>query len=589
MNATKPEELGKCGIMQHPEIVTEPCETTSYQDASSQRLLELLDRKRKQLDHEIADFKAKKEKEYKLYEQRLRSENRSLTVGEHAPSGSGVEANTQDERHPLDNGQRPGVAELDETDKESGVKSVGKDMSVGNDTSGSRNGENRRPARIDLVDGPDHIVEGCLSAPRQAIASTPPHDREKEFRGLFTPSYLPLLDGPVKCHTQAQAVKPISPSVSRSNSTPSLSSSATLATMSITPLLPSPGHQRLSASVPRQKPPRRRSSSARSDASLTSLRSSLRDPRQPRSPKRVLFSIDNTVVSPNSSPAARRTVPPILLPPPSGFAVSQELGEEKKYNEYEEDSNAVQETEDAEYESRHPSFAFEQSVNAMTNISSPSRGQRLVEPIITSPMIGEDDFEAIDNDDNPLFAFDEDVELRDSEDGESNQVYPSHLPWRSPTLMSNFRRMRDQNLKTRKKTSCQWPRHTPAVYPLKSNGLHGSRWDVGTATLSECQISVRLSNLLSRDTAELFALGEYYITNDVYFPCQLPLYIMYQNAHPHQAGRARYREYLFTPPHLPFIIVLLTLGDPSAFSSASFSPQRGLFGASEIHTCLANF
>lgn len=461
MNATKTEELGKCGTMQHPETAFEPCEITSYQDASSLRLLELLDRKRKHLDQEIADFKAKKEKEYKLYEQHLLSENRSLTGYQDVPSGSGVKPSTHDEGHSLDNGQRPSVAELDETEKESGMRSVGKD------TSGSKNEENRRPAHIDLVDGPEHVVEGCLSAPRQPIASTPPHDREKEFRGLFTPSYLPLLDGPVKCHTQVQVIKPISPSISRSSSTPSLSSSATLATMSITPLLPSPGHQRLSTSVPGQKPPHRRSSSARSDTSLASLRSSLRDPRQPRSPKRVLFSIDNTVVSPNSSPVARRTVQPILLPSPSGIAVSQGSSQEKKYNAFEEDSNAVQEIEDTEYESRHPGLAFGLSINAMTNISSPSRGQQLVEPIITSPMVGEDDFEDIINDDNPLFAFDEDVELRDLEDDESDKVYLSHLPWRPTKLMLFLKRMRDPNLKTRKKTTCQWPRPMPAAYPLK--------------------------------------------------------------------------------------------------------------------------
>lgn len=390
----------------------EPFESSSHLDGSSKRLVELLDKKREQLDQEIADFKAKKEKEYKLYEQHVQMESRSLAVGKHVPSGSGVEASGQDERHPLDNNQRRSVAQLDKIDKGSGVKGVGKDTS---------NGENRRPARIDFVDGPAHVVEGCSTAPSLPIASTPPHDREKEFRGLFTPSYLPLLDGPNKCHAQVEVVKPISPSISRSNSTPSLSSSATLAAMSLTPLLSSPGHQRLSASVPRQKPPHRRSSSARSDTSLTSLRSSLRDPRQPRSPKRVLFSIDNTVVSPNSSPVARRTLP-ILLPPPSGVAVLQEPAQQEEDNVFDEDSDAVRQIGNGTYEPTHPSFAFEQAVNAMTNKSSPSRGHQLVEPIITSPMVSGDDFEDINDDDDPLFAFDEEVDSRDVEDDESDKV-----------------------------------------------------------------------------------------------------------------------------------------------------------------------
>ena len=446
--------------MQYPETVLEPLENGSCQYGSSRRLVELLDRKRKQLDQEIADFKARKEKEYKLYEQSLRSENGGLTAGEHISSRSGVEASGHDESHPVDNDQRRSVAELDKTDKESGVKGIG------NETGGINNGENRRPARIDFVDGPDHVVEGRSTEATHPMASTPPHDREKEFRGLFTPSYLPLLDGPNKCHAQVEVAKPISPSISRSNSTPSLSSSATLATMSLNPLLPSPGHERLSASVPRQKPPHRRSSSARSDTSLTSLRSSLRDPRQPRSPKRVLFSIDNTVVSPNSSPVTHRTVP-ILLPPPSGIAVPQEPAQEEEDNMFDENNNIVEQFEHAIDESDYPSFTFEQAVNAMTNTPSASRGHQLVEPIVTSPAVSGDDFEDTNNDDNPLFAFDEDVDLRDLEDDESDKVYPSYSPCRDMILMFMFRRMRDPILTRRKKIPCQWPRPMPAACPLR--------------------------------------------------------------------------------------------------------------------------
>ena len=401
--------------MQHPETVLEHFENGTYQDGPSGRLVELLDRKRKEVDQEISDFKARKEKEYRLYEQHLRIENESITVDERISSGSRIAASKQDETHPVDSYQRLSVTKLDKTDKESGV---------GKETSAIKNGENRRPAHIDFDRGPDHVLEGRSIAPGHPIASTPPHERELEFRGLFTPSYLPLLDGPSKSHAQTETVKPISPSISRSNSTPSLSSSATLPTMTLTPLLSSPGHQRLSASVPRQKPPHRRSSSARSDTSLTSLRSSLRDPRQPRSPKRVLFSIDNTVVSPNSSPVARRIVP-ILLPPPSGIAVSQEPAQEAEYDAFNEDKTAIDQVEHAIDESHYPSFAFEQTVSTMANMSSSSRGPQLVEPIITSPMIGGDDFEDINDDDNPLFAFDEDMGLRDLEDEESDKVYLS--------------------------------------------------------------------------------------------------------------------------------------------------------------------
>ena len=462
--------------MQHPETVLESLENGSYQDESSRRLIELLDTKRKQLDKEVADFKATKETEYKLYEQHLRSENKSLTVEQYISGGpsseaseSSSEASRQDNsQQPVDNDPRWSVAELDKTDKENGVKAIGEK------TSGTKNGGDRRPARTDFVDGPAQVVEDFPTAASRLLASTPPRDREKEFRGLFTPSYLPLLDGPNNGHAQTEVVKPISPSISRSNSTPSLSSSATLATIAITPLLPSASPQRLSASVPRQKPPHRRSSSTRSDSSLTNLRSSLRDPRQPRSPKRVLFSIDNTLVSPNSSPIARRTVP-ILLPPPSGIVGPQEPSQEEEYNTVDRDNSAVQEIGNAIDESVHPGFAFQQAVNTMINNSSPSRGLELVEPIMTSPTIGGDDFEDIDSDDNPLFAFDEEVDLRHSEDDESDEVYPSYLAWELMVLMYMFRTTKDPSLKTKKRTPCQWHHPMPAVYPLKLDGLQGSR------------------------------------------------------------------------------------------------------------------
>lgn len=455
--------------MQHSETVSESLENGSYQDGASGRLVELLDRKRKQLDEEMADFKATKETEYRLYEQHLRSEHKSVTGEQHISGGASSEASRQDNsQQPVNNNPQWSVAELDKTDKESGVEDIGEK------TSGTKNGEDRRPARIDLVDGPAQVVEDGPTATGRPFASTPPRDREKEFRGLFTPSYLPLLDGPNNGHAQMEAVKPISPSISRSNSTPSLSSSATLATITITPLLPSASPQRLSASVPRQKPPHRRSSSTRSDSSLTNLRSSLRDPRQPRSPKRVLFSIDNTLVSPNSSPVARRTVP-LLLPPPSGIAGPQEPAQEEEYNTFDRDNSAVQEIENAIDESVHPSFAIQQAVNTMINTSSPSRGLELVEPIMTSPTVGGDDFEDIDNDDDPLFAFDEEVDMQHSEDDESDQVYHSYLPWSLMVLMYMFRTTKDPSLKTKRRISCQWPRPMPAVYPLKLDGLQCSR------------------------------------------------------------------------------------------------------------------
>ena len=72
----------------------------------------------------------------------------------------------------------------------------------------------------------------------------------------------------------------------------------------------------LSASVPREQVLHHDRSSPPSDTSGACLRSSIRDPSQPPSPKRVLFSIDNLVVSPSTSPKAqqRSSAPQIREP-----------------------------------------------------------------------------------------------------------------------------------------------------------------------------------------------------------------------------------------------------------------------------------
>lgn len=62
----------------------------------------------------------------------------------------------------------------------------------------------------------------------------------------------------------------------------------------------------LSSSVPPEHASDHPRLSSRSDASIDRRRSSLKNAREPKSPKRVQFSIDDTVVSPSTSPVASR-------------------------------------------------------------------------------------------------------------------------------------------------------------------------------------------------------------------------------------------------------------------------------------------
>lgn len=62
----------------------------------------------------------------------------------------------------------------------------------------------------------------------------------------------------------------------------------------------------LSSSVPAEHAHDQRRLSSKSDGSIDGLRSSLKNSKEPKSPKRVQFSIDDTVVSPSTSPIAKR-------------------------------------------------------------------------------------------------------------------------------------------------------------------------------------------------------------------------------------------------------------------------------------------
>ncbi|KAI2785123.1 hypothetical protein F4815DRAFT_7057 [Daldinia loculata] len=120
-----------------------------------------------------------------------------------------------------------------------------------------------------------------------------PHEREREFHGLFTPSYLPLLDA-VQRHTPTSPALPSqAPEVRESND----SQKPFLAPLSNDILLrPDPVRRHTSDTV----------SSATSDDSATRPRSALRrsssSSTKTQSPRRVRFDVEGEEVLPTSSP-----------------------------------------------------------------------------------------------------------------------------------------------------------------------------------------------------------------------------------------------------------------------------------------------
>ena len=347
---------------------------------------QVLQQKRAQLEQEIADFTTKKEDEFRSFEQQYLQDFRN---------GLGLTSRDNGVLRPGTNGQLP--------DQVRRAPKVALALSSNLERS-SQEEADENAVTVDEQDSPNHsrTMPSLSKLPQhvKALSFSQRHERESEFKGLFTPSYLPLLSNSNLGNGEKRQYREDEQSGSGSQqNTASLSSSATLPAPHVG-FSPSPSPARtLTASVPKQ-PAHHRRKSSRSDISLTSLRSSLRDPKQPRSPKRVLFSLDNIVVSPSTSPVAQRskisedTVHSTIL------NVPRPLG-----------SNPVSTLQDSKVQ---PASTFTGEGPNFGNNAVASASTRSVGTIDMSSIIGGDDFETIDADEE-LFIFDEDMKNGEAE------------------------------------------------------------------------------------------------------------------------------------------------------------------------------
>ena len=357
---------------------------------SAADLVKALEEKRKSLDQEIAQFNASKEEEFRIYEHELRSRKKGQS--DKAASVTGDNYSRFD-------------ATLTEFPK----------------------------TAIHKVEGPKRVrsfpeIQKCSSSATASdvgrSSELRPHerpcDREIEFQGLFTPTYLPLLEKPPRTAKRDSKDPPTSPSLdAMGSSSPDkdragnhLSSSATLPTIAFDPLHTPPETAPVSASMPRPNGLHERRSSSRSDTSITSLRSSLRQAKASRSPKHVLFSIDNIVLSPSTSPISRRkeTVPPIpfsgLVSLPSTTRPSVDSDNHKidtpKISHA--SRSTMEQKADVTVPPRSTSLGSvrSQNVNLASFASSKSYNPFLESTSISSKTRGDDD---------ALFSFDEDEDM----------------------------------------------------------------------------------------------------------------------------------------------------------------------------------
>lgn len=361
----------------------------------------ILERKKKELEQEIADFTNMKEDEYKAFEQQVIL-GACDSVGEVEARDEGKKPEKQDSLTIL---KEPLQRELFE------LKKLGFESVDGTARAEERGGPVIKTLETDTNSSQRERSRGWPEGHPGSFDQTLLHEREQEFQGLFTPSFLPLLDDkgrhrPVAEYGQSQFGNDL-PAISLDTGKDlhgsdvgkpnlSLSSSASFPNAHHASSLSPPPARPMSASVPRQ-PSHQRRSSSRSDTSITSLRSSLRDPKQPHSPKRVLFSIEDKVVSPSTSPLMQRANAESSII--NASSSTRRDGPESTRTQ----SNAWD------------MFPWTQKSSAIAPVGTVLASFRnaQLQPFptgvsIRSPFLGGDDFERMEIEDD-LFAFDEDL------------------------------------------------------------------------------------------------------------------------------------------------------------------------------------
>ncbi|KAI9815445.1 MAG: hypothetical protein M1827_002579 [Pycnora praestabilis] len=262
---------------------------TTYSHHDTQYIMEAMEKKRKQLDMEIAKYKAEKEEEYRSFERDLRSRGRK--PGKENDDGGGYKEVNSAALEQMPKLKAPEPPTRPDTESGKGTQPV-------------------------LIEQPDHLGDQQEEEENEASETgasghrTPPHERELEFRGLFTPSFLPLLDSGDHGSTTGTISAPLlSPeitnvhrastvtrdSLKRTASEPVSATSPSIVSL-LTVSLPT---RSPSSSPHRQGPP---TSFLRNHSATASLPSSIRGHSQrPRSPKHVLFKLDDLVVRPAAS------------------------------------------------------------------------------------------------------------------------------------------------------------------------------------------------------------------------------------------------------------------------------------------------
>ena len=372
-----------------------------------------LDKKRRELDKEIAAFKAQKDEEFRLFEKNLKAY--SLNIGE-VPA----EAPAEDEEQKVkaEYSANPTQTKTTVQTPLSQQKEEEHPQEKNNGTVGAPNQSFQGLHSAASTSRPASRRAGAPGPSESAKRKRQPHEHERDLYGVFTPNYLPLLDSrPQEGHRrsslellQAANLERKESSAPKRSAAGVLSSSAEYHNQPMSSPPPPPARP-LSASVPQGESFGHRRSSSNPGDTMGNRRSSLRNPKEPRSPKRVLFSINDTVVSPSTSPVAQRSNP---ISSSKTFHLDAGLQKNDSFEIIKGKQDKVPPVDkSATATASLLGKSFSGPSGAWGSGISPFRWAYESENRKTSPLVGGDDFEHLDRDDD-LFAFDEDLDVVNS-------------------------------------------------------------------------------------------------------------------------------------------------------------------------------
>ncbi|KAI9734544.1 MAG: hypothetical protein M1834_002145 [Cirrosporium novae-zelandiae] len=410
-------------------------QSTRINDEEARGIVAALERKRKQLDEEIEKFRAEKDREYQLFEQLLRNQykNKKRELDEISSTWPAQDQNSNSSALPgiHEAGYEGSAASKARAiiDTDGRGRSLKRQAHNENMRSTDKNDQQRLSIQL------DHLPQTFMHDHPESY--TPTHDRETEFRGLFTPSYLPLLDSRSRSREKIKQDSSNSSSNTvlfhpryQDHNTPFHNGERSTSepnSVSHSPLSVSPPTDSLPSTLAPSRPPILYRSLSSTNTLVSALRNPLKHKSKPK--KRVSIRIDDMIVLPNQSieDGSSANMTPSKLSPPDSTTSS---GSKPMFTIGPDDSSSesgseemIEDTADEQYLGSHQPMSRSETPISPLDLNEPilsaneeeEEEERLQATVEEKVEAWKEDVEKSSPDEGPgMFLMDEEVDSQET-------------------------------------------------------------------------------------------------------------------------------------------------------------------------------